>query len=129
LVWSGSLRTAELFENISNRSEMISEISQKQGPSSILKSYLKCCFANKSKTTTWKKSKQKHWFVYNNVWFLLLCVPNQTKNKIVIFFSYAWVLLKSHCCWESDVDSKLPYLRFKLICCLCWMQFEHLSKL
>jgi hypothetical protein len=49
-----------------------------------------CCFANKSKPTTWKKSKQKHWFVSNLYGF---CCPQEVflftfwKNMFLSNFS------------------------------------------
>jgi hypothetical protein len=63
---------------------------------SILWSYINtlfccCCFANKSKTSTWKKSQQKHWFVYKLYGFCWWAYQN--KQKIISsFFCYAWVL-------------------------------------
>jgi hypothetical protein len=45
-----------------------------------------CCFANKSKTTTWNKSKQKHWFFYKLYGFCCCAYQNKQKIKSSIFF-------------------------------------------
>jgi hypothetical protein len=44
--------------------------------------YCCCCFANKSKTSTWKKLQQKHWFVYKLYGFCCCAYQNkQRKNR------------------------------------------------
>jgi hypothetical protein len=45
-----------------------------------------CCFANKSKTTTWNKSKQKHWFFYKLYGFCCCAYQNKQKIKSSFFF-------------------------------------------
>jgi hypothetical protein len=49
-----------------------------------------CCFANKSKTTTWKKSKQKHWFVYKLYGFCCCAYQNKQRIKSSLFFRMLW---------------------------------------
>jgi hypothetical protein len=45
-----------------------------------------CCFVNKSKTTTWNKSKQKHWFFNKLHGFCCFAYQNKQKIKSSIFF-------------------------------------------
>jgi hypothetical protein len=43
-----------------------------------------CCFANKTKTTTWKKPKPKHWFVYKFYGFCCYKINKKQKSSVFI---------------------------------------------
>jgi hypothetical protein len=81
-----------------------------------------CCFANKSKTTTWENSKQKRWFVYKFYGFCCCAYQNKQNIKSKFFFrmlSYASILIVRTIsilrCYEnatlfmSLISSALPF--------------------
>jgi hypothetical protein len=57
----------------------------------VLKSRPKKIFGNKTKTTTWKKPKQKHWIVYKLYGFC--CCAYQNKQKIKSEFFFVWLII------------------------------------
>jgi hypothetical protein len=65
-----------------------------------------CCFANKSETTKWKKSKQKYWFFYKfnfylryEFWKYLKLNLNRTskKNLNILDFAHGLTQIFNHC--------------------------------